>query len=363
MRLFQLRRRHLILGLLVPAIALNVWVLERAFRYFEQLFTLIITAAILAFLLNYLVKILERWGLRRPLAIAIVVLVTLATIGVLGFILVPLVVEQATQFLGVVTVWLRDGNQSFDWLDRLADERRLPLDLDKIREQINARAELLIGQLPGFAISTVGRLFDTVLISVLAFYMLFYGGRLWQGLINLLPSPLNSVLNQSLQLSLRRFFVAQLFLALFMFVALIPVLMALNVNFGVLFAFVIGASQLIPVIGATLGIGLVTLLVLTQSFWLGLWVGISAFTLQQIKDNIFAPRLLGNMIGLNPLWQFIAVLIGIRVAGLLGVLLSIPIAATIKVTVEELRSLPLAFMESGEQQMSEGDSGKAEGRR
>jgi len=49
--------------------------------------------------------------------------------------------------------------------------------------------------------------------------------------------------------------------------------------------------------------------------------------------------LLGNIIGLNPLWQFIALLIGGRIAGLLGVILSIPIAATIKAGLEKVQEL------------------------
>jgi predicted PurR-regulated permease PerM len=59
--------------------------------------------------------------------------------------------------------------------------------------------------------------------------------------------------------------------------------------------------------------------------------------LQQIKDNLIAPKLMGEFTGLNPIWIFVSLLLGARIAGILGVLLAIPIAGTIKSTVEALR--------------------------
>ncbi|MBD2028247.1 AI-2E family transporter, partial [Leptolyngbya sp. FACHB-711] len=58
---------------------------------------------------------------------------------------------------------------------------------------------------------------------------------------------------------------------------------------------------------------------------------------QQIIDNIVAPRLRGDFTGLNPIWIIISLLIGGRVAGFVGVVLAMPIAATIKSTIEAMR--------------------------
>jgi predicted PurR-regulated permease PerM len=249
------------------------------------------------------------------------------------------VVEQATQLLQGLPSWLDKGNRNLSWLNQFAQSHNLPLNLTQISDQISSQIQTLLGFLPGFAIGTLGRLLDTLLILVLAFYMLFYGGPLWDGLINLLPNPLGSVVGQSLRFNFQRFFIVQLLLALFMFLAMMPVMLFLGVNFGLLFALLIGTSQLIPVVGATLGIGIVTVLMMLQNFWLAVQVGIVAIAMQQIKDNLLAPKLLGEIIGLNPLWQFIALLIGARVAGLLGVILSIPIAGAIKSSYEALRPI------------------------
>jgi predicted PurR-regulated permease PerM len=327
-------------GFTIPVVALNIWVLGQLFSYFEQLLNLVVTAAVLAFLLNYLVQGFERGGLGRNQARLLVLLVALATLVLLGLVLVPIVVNQATQLLQDLPKWLERSNNNLTWLENFIAARNLPFKLDQLSNQIADQVRLLLGLLPGLAIGTLGRFLDSLLILVLTCYMLFYGGRMWQGLINLLPAPLGPTLNQAIRLNFQRFFIAQLLLALFMFATTVPVLLFLQVNFALLFALLIGISQLVPVVGASLGIALVTLLVMLQDVWVAFYVAAAAVFLQQVKDNLLAPRMLGNMIGVNPLWQFVALLIGARIAGLLGVILSIPIAATIKATAETLRQRP-----------------------
>jgi predicted PurR-regulated permease PerM len=85
---------------------------------------------------------------------------------------------------------------------------------------------------------------------------------------------------------------------------------------------------------------------------LALWVFGTSFILQQIKDNFLAPKLMGDAIGLNPVMILLVVLIGLKVAGVLGVLVSVPIAGTIKSTIDFARQshrseLSMAAAESG----------------
>jgi predicted PurR-regulated permease PerM len=328
--------RYILLGLIIPVLALNLWVLWRFFLYFEQFTNLIITAAVLAFLLNYLVVWVQRLGVRRNPAIFLVLLLTLALLALLGLVLAPIAVNQASQLLKGLPTWLEQSSDNLAWLQRFSQNRNLPI-IDQIKQQINDQILLTLNQLPGLALGTIGRLVDAILIFILASYMLFYGKRMWQGLMNLLPPPWGEIVNRATLLNFQRFFIVQLLLALFMFGASIPILLLFQTKFALLLALIIGAAQLVPVIGATVGISIVVLIVALQNGVLALQVGTAAFLLQQIKDNLVAPSLMGDIIGLNPLWQFIALLIGARIAGLLGAILSIPFAGTIKATFEEFR--------------------------
>ncbi len=335
-------QRFIIVGFGAPVVALNVWVLSQAFSYFDHLFTVLTVAAILAFLLNYPVKFFERIGITRTQAVIIVLLVSLALLVVLAFTIVPLIFNQLQELLQGIPAWLEMSQDNLAGLDKWARARRLPLDLTgnsrRITACLESQAQVVAGEAFGFALGTLSGLVDTVLVIVLAFYILLYGKVVWRGLIDLIPSPFGSAFNASLQLNFHNFFITQLILGLFMFMTLTPIFLALRLPFALLFALLIGGAELIPFIGATLGIGLVTLLVLFQNWWLAVQTAIFAIVVQQFKDNVLAPRLMGNFTGLNPIWIFVALLIGAEIAGFLGALVAVPIAGTINGTIEAIRT-------------------------
>ena len=167
--------------------------------------------------------------------------------------------------------------------------------------------------------------------------MLLYGEGFFYGLINLFPSKVRVPLAKSIKINFHYVFLSQILLALFMVVTLTPIFLMLGVPFALLFAITIGLSQLIPFIGATLGISLVCLIILLQSGWMALQVAVASIILQQIKDNLLTPKLLGNFIGLNPIWIIVVLLLGFQIAGLFGALVCIPIAGTIKSTFDALK--------------------------
>ncbi len=334
-------QRLLIFGLSGPLLALNLWILSQIFRYFQHLITVLTIAAILAFLLNYPVRIIERFYRSRSQAVIVVVLLTLALFVVLGVTLVPVVIKQTAELLNNIPAWLEASNDNLDRLSSWTQARRLPLDLKGLTRSINARVEtqvqVLATQVLGFALGTLSGLLDTILVIVLSFYMLLYGKDLWQGLVNLVPAHIGLPFSESLRLNFQNFFISQFLLGLFMFGTLTLIFLLLEVPFALLFALLIGIAELIPFVGATLGIGLVTILVLLNSFWLAVRVAIAAVIMQQIKDNILAPRLMGEFIGLNPILIFIALLMGAKIAGILGVIVAVPVAGTLKGTLDAIR--------------------------
>lgn len=336
-------QRLIILGLSGPVIALNVWLVTLVLRYFEHLLTVLVVSAILAFLLNYPVEFFERARIKRIGAVVIVLLVAVTMLVILGVTLVPVLVAQTTQLLEKIPGWLEASRQNLDFWDAWARTRSFPIDLKsfggRVSTQIESQIQEVATQALGFALGTVSGLIDSTLVIVLAFYMLLYGGRLWQGLINLLPLKFGIPISESLRKNFHNFFLSQVLLALFMAGGLIPILLALKVPFTLLFALIIGIAELIPFIGAALGIGLVTILIMFQSVWLAFQFAIAAVILQQIRDNVLAPKMMGEFTGLNPLWIFIALLMGLQIGGFLGVVVAVPIAGTIKGTIDALRKV------------------------
>ncbi|MEM9922966.1 MAG: AI-2E family transporter [Cyanobacteria bacterium P01_D01_bin.50] len=323
-----------------PLLVLNGWAFSVIFDYFHSLVVILAGASVLAFLLNYPVSWMERQGLNRePIAI-LVFLLTLSILLALGVTLVPLALTQAQQLVARLPELIDSGRNQLMMLNEKADNLGLPINLDGLLVQINDRVkgqlQAIAGQVLNLAVITVTSLLDIVLTMVLTFYLLQHGGELWQSLIGWLPQKFRNPFSETVRLSFQNFFITQLILSICMASALIPTFLWLKVPFGLLFGLTIGIMALIP-FGGSVGIALTTSLVALQDFWIGMKALMAAVIVQQILENIIAPRILGSFTGLNPVWVLISVLTGARIGGLLGVIVAVPTAVVIKTALDALR--------------------------
>ncbi|MGK7927734.1 MAG: AI-2E family transporter, partial [Spirulina sp.] len=96
------------------------------------------------------------------------------------------------------------------------------------------------------------------------------------------------------------------------------------------------------------GIASVTFILALQNIGIAIQVVIVSVIVQQVLENIIAPRILGQVTGLNPFWVFISILTGARVGGLLGVVVAVPTAVIIKEALEAIKSLKMQTVSSEE---------------
>ena len=337
--------RLLMIGLTAPILVLNFWAMSTFAKFFGALLSVGVVASLLAFLLNYPVSWCVQRGLKRDPASIIVFLLTLSILLGLGITLFPLAYDQALQLIARLPEWIESGRQQLIVLGQEAEDRGIPLNLDVITAQLIDRLQGQIQSLTkgivNLALGTVSSVLDTliaILVTViLTFYLLQHGDELWQSLIEWLPESKQKPASETLKLSFQNYFIGQLILGICMASALIPTFLFLRVPFGLLFGLTIGTMALVP-FGGTVGIISVSLLVALQNIWLGLKVLTAAAVVQQILENLVAPRVLGSFTGLNPVWVFISVLIGAKTAGLIGVVIAVPTAVVIKTALMSVRA-------------------------
>jgi predicted PurR-regulated permease PerM len=144
-----------------------------------------------------------------------------------------------------------------------------------------------------------------------------------------LPKPIGFRIQLALRQSFRNYFLGQLIIAGLMGLTITLAFILLNVPFGLLFGLGIGILVLIP-FGDILGIVGVSLLVALNNVWLGGEVLIVATIIDQAIDQAIAPRIFGGFVGLNPVWIIISLLIGVKLGGVLGLIIAVPVAGAIK---------------------------------
>jgi predicted PurR-regulated permease PerM len=180
-----------------------------------------------------------------------------------------------------------------------------------------------------------------LLTLVLTFYLLQNGDLLWESLLEWLPDKVRKPFSETLRLSFQNYFLSQFILSTCMGSILTLIFLWLAVPFGLLFGLTIGAMALVP-FGGSVGIALVTLLVALRDIGLGVKVLAASLIVQQILENLVAPRVLGSVTGLNPVWIFVSILTGARVGGLLGVIVAVPTAVVVKNILVAVRSSRVA---------------------
>ena len=338
--------RYLAIALLAPLLVLNGWAIAAIFNYFHSLIVILVGASVIAFLLNYPVSWMENHGAKREQVAILVFLLALSILLALGVTLFPLALTQAQQLVARLPDLIDSGRSQLMILNGKAESVGLPINLDALAAQINDRVkgqlQSIAGQVLNLAVITVTSLLDFLLTMVLTFYLLQHGGELWQSLVEWLPSKFRAPFSKTVRLSFQNFFITQLILSTCMASALIPTFLWLKVPFGLLFGLTIGVMALIP-FGGSVGIALTTSLVSLQDVSMGVRVLIAAVIVQQILENLIAPRILGSFTGLNPVWILISVLTGARIGGLLGVIVAVPCAVVIKSIISAIRPSALSF--------------------
>jgi predicted PurR-regulated permease PerM len=302
------------------------WVTVLLINYFYGTIALFTAAGIFAALLNYPVVWLTRY-LPRGWAIAITFLSAVALLLGIFALLGLEVLNQGQNLLTNLRDGLKPGGLPQEFLNQL-----------NFNSVIGTLRTSLASGL-SIAQSIFSSVFVGIFGAVISLYMLIDGEKLWQMSLKLVPLASRDRFAMTFQQSFLGFLRGQLLLMVFLASTSFLAFSLLRVDYALFLAIIVGILDAIPGIGATLGVMVVTLLVfVSQGVGAAAQVVIASVLLQQIQDNYVHPKVMGNALELNPVLLFLALLIGQRVAGLLGIFLSIPIAGMIAAWLRSIQA-------------------------
>jgi predicted PurR-regulated permease PerM len=327
------------------------WATIEILDYFQIVVIIFVSSTILAFLLSRPVGWLKRF-LPHNLAAMIVFVVALATIcgivSTVGF----AILSQGQPVIDNIVAFLTSITSRLEWLERWLARWNLQTDLQFMANQLKEQAVGFLGAGVGVLQMLLSNFVHGIFIAVVTFFMLLDGDRLWQLFLKLLPVEHRDRVTQVVQQSLLGFFWGKLLLCLFFGTAAFLAFLILKVPYALTLAVTVALFDLIPGIGATLGISLIMLFLLSQSIFLAIQVGVVCVLLQQLEENVLLPLVMKDSLNINPVLMFFALIVGARIAGILGLFLAIPVASVIVslLEIEEMkgkstRKLPLPQVE------------------
>ncbi len=133
-----------------------------------------------------------------------------------------------------------------------------------------------------------------------------------------------------------RFISSQLLDAIVVSILTTIALSIMNIKYAPLLGLTIGLFNIIPYIGAIIGVAIATIITfITGGLTQMIWMLVVTVILQQIDANIINPKIVGSSLKISPLLVIVAVLIGGKYFGMVGMFLSVPICALIKIIMED----------------------------
>lgn len=298
-----------------------------------------VLGAAIAYFLDPVADRLEALGCSRAIATAIITISALMIFVVLALLVIPTLVSQTAQLIStapdmasrlqaVLTERFPDLGDANSTIRR---------SLSSIAETIQSRGgEVLNTVLSSFS-GVLNAIVIFVIVPVVAFYMLYDWDNMVTKVDNLLPrdhAPTIRKLASEIDRALAGFIRGQGTVCLILGAYYAIALMAVGLNFGLVVGFVAGALTFIPYVGALVG-GVLALGLALFQFW-GDWIWIilvwAIFQSGQfVEGNILTPRLVGQSVGLHPVWLIFALSAFGALFGFVGLLVAVPVAASIGV--------------------------------
>lgn len=315
----------------VIAIAAGLWLLLRIW----EIILLLVIALVLAGTVSPAVGWLERHRVKRPLALGLILVALLAAVIGLGALVIPAFVRQVRDLIAAAPTIQA----------RLADyAARVPALADRADAIRTAQPTRLLAPLGASALSFAGAAAQVVILGltvvVLAFYLVADHERVQGFAFALLPRRYHLraariLLDMETVVGgyVRGQALTSLLIGIYVFVVLWfagtpnPLALAVFAAFADLIPFVGGILALAPAVLATLPQGVLPTLL----------VGAAIVAYQQVEGHVLIPRIYGQTLRLSPLAVLVALLIGGQLLGIVGALLALPLAAGLRVVVEQLR--------------------------
>lgn len=321
--------------LTVAAVALLLF----AVYLVRQTLVLVIVALFLAIGLDPLVRALGRHRFSRGLAVLAVFIGLVVFLG--GFIaaVTPPLVRQTQRLARQIPEFADElSNRSSRFRD--LDER---YDISKRLRQTVKDLPSLAGRSAGSALGIVrsigGTLFSILTVVILTIYFLLDLPKLIAGAAKLVPKSRRKTMEAHAQVVFDRisgYIVGNLAVSVIAGVVTFVVLTALRVPYALPLAMWVAVADLIPMVGATLGAIPAVIVAFFASLWSGIGTLIFYAIYQQIENYVITPRVMTRAVDISAAAVLLAALVGATLLGFVGALLAIPIAASIKVLVQEI---------------------------
>ena len=349
----------LLIGFFILYLCIRYW--DSAVRVISLAFSAavpLLVGSVIAYVLNILMSFFERHYFPKSKAkvvekskrVACMLLAFVSLIGIIALIIgivVPELTNCVKHLLAKVPVFIENCLNMLEQDENLAEyalalESYLPSDWSAWQDKLMNGAKAVLSGFGGVmssVVSVVSSVFSgivTVLVALIfSIYLLLDKEKLISQVKRLISTYLPNgdkkifYVLHTLNDSFHRFIVGQCTEAVVLGLLCMIGMAILRFPYAMMIGVLIGFTALIPVAGAYIGAGVGAFMILTESPVQAVFFLIFIVVLQQVEGNLIYPKVVGSSIGLPGIWVLAAITIGGGLMGVMGMLLAVPVVATI----------------------------------
>ncbi|MDP2624774.1 MAG: AI-2E family transporter [Candidatus Peregrinibacteria bacterium] len=334
-------------------VVLGLFVLAQFLFEIGDILVLIFISLFLASALDSIVDRLEGKGVPRTISILGIYFSFFIVLALFISTLIPLVATQTLELARTASDLIANVTQSQElWslpytenLQQLIKDFLESADQETIIANLQTGLEQLSNQLQNIAGNTWGAIkvifdgiFNAILVLVLTFFMVVNEKGIERFLVSLFPSKhakyiiaKSDAVKEKIGFWLR----GQLKLMVAMTVITFIGLTLLGVDYALTLALLAGITELLPVVGPIIAMIPALLIGLNDSLSLTFWIFMMYIIIQQVEGNILVPLIMNKAVGLSPIIIVIAMLIGFQFLGIMGIIISVPVATAISIFIKD----------------------------
>lgn len=320
----------------------------------------LILGAVIAYILNLLMSKLEKLYfpnseqkiVKKSRRIVCMILSILIVAGILILVIqlvVPelvrafgLIAEMAPEYFGKLGTWILGYLETFPDIERSIQNaiENLSINWEELFRNLLGYATSgvsgIVNSTLSFVIFLVGGVVNFVIALIFALYILISKEKLLTQVKKICRAYLSDKMRKKIEDicyiandTFSSFIIGQVTEAVILGGLCAAGMLLLRFPYAAMTGAFIGVTALIPIVGAYLGAGVGAFMILTEDPMQAVLFLVFIVILQQLEGNIIYPKVVGSSIGLPGLWVLAAVTIGGGLSGILGMLLSVPVAATV----------------------------------
>lgn len=276
----------------------------------------------------------QKYKIPRVVSTILIFILLFGFIFILGYLIIPPLVNQAIDLANKVPQYTSHYNFSFETVKQFTLKTNL---IDTIKNNVGNISDNLTS-----ASSTIfsalaaafGGIATFIIAIALTFYLLLTQNQITEGILTYVPKERRKLVQKvgsEILLKLGAWARGQFILCLVIGLVIGVALKIFGLPFALMLGVLAGVTELIPNIGPIIAAIPALAIALTISPWKALIVLIIYIATHQLENNLLVPTIMKRAVGINPAIIIIAILIGAQLAGILGIILAVPTAAVLSI--------------------------------